>query len=38
MSKITSVLTLKGLKGVDIGIGNVRLEPDIDAKPGCDGN
>ncbi len=38
MSKITSVLTLKGLKGVDIGIGNVRLESDIDAKPGCDGN
>ena len=38
MSKITSVLTLKGLKGVDIGIGNVRLESDVDAKPGCDGN
>mgnify|MGYP006240837509 FL=1 len=38
MSKITSVLTLKGFKGVDIGIGNVRLESDIDAKPGCDGN
>ena len=38
MTKITSVLTIKGSNGVDIGLGNVRLESDIDAKPGCDGN
>ena len=38
MTKITSVLTLKGSKGVDIGLGNVRLESDKDAKPGCDGS
>ena len=38
MTKVTSVLTIKGAKGVDIGLGNVRLESDIDAKPGCDGN
>ena len=38
MTKVTSILTIKGAKGVDIGLGNVRLESDIDAKPGCDGN
>ena len=38
MTKITSVLTIKGSKGVDIGLGNVRLESEIDAKPGCNVN
>ena len=38
MTKITSALLIKGEKGVDIGLSDVRLESDIDAKPGCDGN
>ncbi len=38
MSSIVSVMTLKGKDGLDIGLSNVRLESDTDAKPGCDGN
>ena len=38
MTKITSALVLTSKGGVDIGISNVRLESDLDAKPGCDGN
>ena len=38
MTNITSALVIKARKGVDIGLGNVRLESDLDAKPGCDGN
>tara|TARA_B100000700_G_scaffold257036_1_gene290553 strand:+ start:4474 stop:6837 length:2364 start_codon:yes stop_codon:yes gene_type:complete len=38
MTKVTSALLIKGQKGVDIGLSDVRLESDIDAKPGCDGN
>ena len=38
MTNITSALLIKGEKGVDIGLSYVRLESDIDAKPGCDGN
>lgn len=38
MSKITSAIVLGGTSGVNIGLSNIRLESDIDAKPGCDGN
>lgn len=38
MTKINTAFTLKAGEGSDIGIGNVRLATDIDAKPGCDGN
>lgn len=38
MEKITSALTLSASEGVDIGLSNIRLESDLDAKPGCDGN
>lgn len=37
MTKISSALVLGASQGTDIGIGNIRLESDIDAKPGCDG-
>ncbi len=37
MTKITSALMITGGEGVDIGLSNIRLESDIDAKPGCDG-
>ena len=37
MSKISSALMITAEEGTDIGLGIVRLEPDIDAKPGCDG-
>ena len=29
--------TFQENKGVDVGIANIRLESDLDAKPGCDG-
>jgi len=38
MSKITSAIVLNSNTNSDIGLSNVRLESDIDAKPGCDGN
>ncbi|MBF11381.1 MAG: 1,4-beta-D-glucan glucohydrolase [Flavobacteriaceae bacterium] len=38
MTKITSVFTIRAENGVDVGINNIRLESDLDAKPGCDGN
>ena len=37
MTKISAALMIKASEGVDIGLGNVRLESDTDAKPGCDG-
>ena len=37
MSKIKTALMVTAGEGVDIGISNIRLESDIDAKPGCDG-
>ncbi|GAB1308523.1 exo 1,3/1,4-beta-D-glucan glucohydrolase [Urechidicola sp. KH5] len=38
MTQISTALTLNANSGTDIGLSNVRLESDIDAKPGCDGN
>ena len=37
MTKIKTALMLKGANNTDIGIGNIRLASDDDAKPGCDG-
>ncbi|MDH5366422.1 MAG: exo 1,3/1,4-beta-D-glucan glucohydrolase [Cyclobacteriaceae bacterium] len=37
MAKVSSALMITAGEGVDIGLGNIRLESDIDAKPGCDG-
>jgi len=37
MTKIGSAFMITAGEGVDIGISNIRLESDIDAKPGCDG-
>ena len=37
MTKVETAFMLRGSAGVDVGIGNVRLESDLDAKPGCDG-
>ncbi|MEO0573248.1 MAG: glycoside hydrolase family 3 N-terminal domain-containing protein [Bacteroidota bacterium] len=37
MTQIETVLMITADAGVDIGLGNVRLESDTDAKPGCDG-
>lgn len=37
MTQVSSALMLTAGEGVDIGLSNIRLESDIDAKPGCDG-
>jgi len=37
MTKINTAIMLTADAGVDIGIGKIRLESDIDAKPGCTG-
>jgi len=37
MTKISSALMITANEGIDIGLSNVRLESDLDAKPGCDG-
>ncbi|MFS4468743.1 glycoside hydrolase family 3 N-terminal domain-containing protein [Maribacter sp. 2210JD10-5] len=37
MTKVTSAFMITAGEGIDIGISNIRLESDIDAKPGCDG-
>lgn len=37
MSKVGTALMVTAGEGVDIGLSNIRLESDIDAKPGCDG-
>ncbi len=37
MTKISTALMITAGEGVDIGLSNIRLESDIDAKPGCDG-
>jgi len=38
MSEVSTAIMVTADDGVDIGLGHVRLESDIDAKPGCDGN
>ena len=38
MTKVSTALMITAGDGADIGLGNVRLESDLDAKPGCDGN
>jgi beta-glucosidase len=37
MSKIGSAFMVMADEGVDIGLSNIRLEQDIDAKTGCNG-
>ncbi|WP_299534143.1 glycoside hydrolase family 3 protein [Ulvibacterium sp.] len=37
MTQISSALIITAGEGVDIGLSHIRLESDIDAKPGCDG-
>ena len=37
MTQIRSAFMVNAGSATDIGIGNVRLESDLDAKPGCDG-
>jgi len=38
MTKINSAFVITAAKGVDVGIGDIRIESDTDAKPACDGN
>lgn len=38
MTKISSAFMVTAGEGVDIGLSNIRLASDDDAKPGCDGN
>ncbi len=37
MTNINTAIMLTADEGVDVGIGSIRLESDIDAKPGCTG-
>lgn len=37
MTKIGTALMITAGEGVDVGLSDVRLASDIDAKPGCDG-
>ena len=37
MKKIYTAFMITAGEGVDIGLSNIRLESDIDAKPGCSG-
>jgi len=37
MSKVRTAFMVTAGEGVDIGVSNIRLESDIDAKPGCNG-
>ncbi|MFS4494040.1 glycoside hydrolase family 3 protein [Maribacter sp. 2308TA10-17] len=37
MTKISTALMITADGGVDIGLSHIRLESDIDAKPGCTG-
>ena len=37
MSKINTGFLITAGNGTEIGLSNIRLESDIDAKPGCDG-
>ena len=37
MTKVETAFMVTAGAGVDVGIGNIRLESDLDAKPGCDG-
>ena len=37
MSKVGTAFMVSAGEGIDIGISNIRLESDIDAKPGCEG-
>ncbi|MTI41971.1 glycoside hydrolase family 3 protein [Fulvivirga lutimaris] len=38
MTNISSAFMIKAGEGTDIGLSNIRLGSDLDAKPGCDGN
>jgi beta-glucosidase len=38
MTKISSAFMITAEAGIEIGLSNIRLESDLDAKPGCDGN
>lgn len=38
MTQISTAMMITAGEGVDIGLGEIRLETDIDTKPGCDGN
>jgi beta-glucosidase len=38
MTQISAAFMMRASEGVDIGLSNIRLESDLDAKPGCDGN
>lgn len=38
MTKVNSAFKVAAGNGVDIGISNIHLATDTDAKPGCDGN
>lgn len=37
MNKVSTALMVTADAGMDIGLSNIRLASDIDAKPGCDG-
>ncbi len=37
MTNIKSAIMITAGEGTDIGLGDIRLETDLDAKPGCDG-
>ena len=37
MKNIYTALMITAEPGVEIGLSDVRLDADIDAKPGCDG-
>ena len=37
MTQIGTALMVTAEEGIDIGLSDIRLESDIDAKPGCDG-
>lgn len=37
MENISSAIMLRSEQGAEIGLSHVRLESDLDAKPGCDG-
>ena len=37
MTKVSSALVIHAKEGIEVGINDIRLATDIDAKPGCDG-
>ncbi|MFN6947282.1 MAG: putative glycoside hydrolase, partial [Cytophagaceae bacterium] len=38
MTQVSTAMMITAGEGMDIGLGEIRLETDIDTKPGCDGN